>query len=282
MYKGYLVNGYYDFLVKNRTNVRGGGVMIQVKEHVKILKQLETPFEESIFAEVEKNFFRLKIGVVYYPPRTNKLQFVNQLEDFLEMNNSTSEKVLICGDFNINTLLDNQLSTNYINGIISNGFEIFGIEPTRVSATSSTCIDHFIYKNLSDAKTKVMQYEEIADHYPILIIWPVKQISSDSKHTFRDTNFLKYKSKLSFFLKDLKLSFEANENGILLMEDPEQAFDSFQSIFEKVINRYAPIKKINPSKKPRPPWFNNALRNLRTKRNKAHRNWKKTLKIVFY
>ena len=65
--KGYLVNGYYDFLVKNqnRTNVRGGGVMIQVKENVKILRQLETPFEESIFAEVEKNFFRLKIGVVY-------------------------------------------------------------------------------------------------------------------------------------------------------------------------------------------------------------------------
>ena len=188
------------------------------------------------------------------------------------MNNSTSEKVLICGDFNINTLLDNQLSTSYINSIISNGFEIFGIEPTRVSATSSTCIDHFIYKNLSDARTKVMQYEEIADHYPILIIWPVKQISSDSIYTCRDTNFLKYKSKLSFFLEDLKLSFEANENGILLMEDPEQAFDSFQAIFEKVLNRYAPIKKINPSKKPHPPWFNNALKNLRTKRNKAHRN----------
>ena len=173
--------------------------MIQVKEKVKILRQLQTPFEESIFAEVEKKFFRLKIGVVYNPSRTNKLQLGNQLEDFLEMNNSTSEKVLICGDFNINTLLDNQLSVNYINSIISNGFEIFGIEPTRVSATSSTCIDHFIYKNLSDARTKVMQYEEIADHYPILIIWPVKQISSDSIYTFRDTNFLKYKSKISFF-----------------------------------------------------------------------------------
>ena len=32
--------------------------MIQVKENVKILRQLETPFEESIFAKVEKNFFR--------------------------------------------------------------------------------------------------------------------------------------------------------------------------------------------------------------------------------
>ena len=59
------------------------------------------------------------------------------------------------------------------------------------------------------------------------------------------------------------------------MEDPEQAFDSFQSIFEKVLNRYAPITKINPSKKPHPPWFNNELKNLRSKRNKAHRNWKK-------
>ena len=132
--------------------------MVQVKENVKILRQLETPFEESIFAEVEKNTFRLKIGVNYNAPRTNKLQFVNQLEDFLEGNNSTSEKVLTCGDFNLNTLQENQLSANYINSIISYGFEVFVIEATRVSATSSTCIDHFIYKNLSNARTKVMQY----------------------------------------------------------------------------------------------------------------------------
>ena len=59
--------------------------MIQVKENVKILRQLQTPFEESIFAEVEKKLFRLKLGVVYNPPRTNKLQFGNQLEDFLEI-----------------------------------------------------------------------------------------------------------------------------------------------------------------------------------------------------
>ena len=56
------------------------------------------------------------------------------------------------------------------------------------------------------------------------------------------------------------------------MEDPEQAFDSFQSIFEKVLNRYAPIKKINSGKKPHPPWFNNAFKILEQSAQKLEKN----------
>ena len=47
--------------------------MVQVRENVKILRQLETPFEESIFAEVEKHTFRLKIGVVFNPPKNKQI-----------------------------------------------------------------------------------------------------------------------------------------------------------------------------------------------------------------
>ena len=66
---------------------------------------------------------------------------------------------------------------------------------------------------------------------------------SDSMYSFRDTTFLKNKSRLTHLLKDLKLSFKAIENGVLPREDPEQAFDTFQSTLQKLINRYAPIKK---------------------------------------
>ena len=108
----------------------------------------------------------------------------------------------------------------------------------------------------------------------ILIIWPIKQAFPDSRYIFRDTTFHNYKSRLSSFLKYLKQSFQAKENEVLLMEYPEQAFESFQSICTKMMSQFALVKK-KPSKKPHLPGFNNAFKNFEKKRNKAHRNFKK-------
>ena len=57
-----------------------------------------------------------------------------------------------------------------------------------------------------------MQYENFADPYPNLNISPMKQFV---------TTFLKKKSRLSHLLKQLKVSFRANEKGVLPMEYPE-------------------------------------------------------------
>ena len=85
---------------------------------------------------------------------------------------------------------------------------------------------------------------------------------SDSIYNFRVIMFLKYESRRSNFLKDLKQSFEANRNGA----PPEQAFDSFLSIFES-----DELICLN-----QPPWFNGALKvSSDEKWKKAHRNWKK-------
>ena len=75
-----------------------------------------------------------------------------------------------------------------------------------------------------------MQYKNIGENFTILIKWPIKQMLSDSIYNFRVIIFLKYESRRSNFLKDLKQSFEASRNGA----PPEQAFDSFLSL--KVMN----------------------------------------------
>ena len=57
--------------------------------------------------------------------------------------------------------------------------------------------------------------------------------------------------------------------------DVTSAFAKFENVFEEVLKLFAPkvdVTKSNIPKKPK--WYDNKLKNLRTKRNKAHRNWK--------
>ena len=61
IFKDFLINGQY--FVKHRTIVRGEGAIIQIKENVKVLRPLKTPFVYLIFAKVDKNCFDLKISV---------------------------------------------------------------------------------------------------------------------------------------------------------------------------------------------------------------------------
>ena len=49
------------------------------------------------------------------------MKFVVNLNTFLEANQSPSFPLIICGDFNIDTLQENALSKNYLNCISSNG-----------------------------------------------------------------------------------------------------------------------------------------------------------------
>ena len=77
------------------------------------------------------------------------MNFIEKVDEYVEEFNSVSVPVVICGDFNIDTLTTNLVSSNYKNAIIGNGFEIQPENPTRVSENSKTCIDQFIYQNPS-------------------------------------------------------------------------------------------------------------------------------------
>ena len=272
--KIYLINGYNQCLMQNRNGMRGGGVMVQLHKNCNLLKQRDVTFEEALFAEVEKNNYKLKIAVIYNPPRINKLLFTDKLEQFLEDNSTHSDPFIVCGDFNINTLQENQLTINYLNAINSNGFEYFASEPTRVSLTTSTCLDHFIYQNIANPNSTVLEQETISDHYPILLDWSIKQCKKDISITFRDTSFLRKASKCREFENELQRVLSEQEEILMGTEDPSESFNLFKCIFENVLDKFPPLKAISPRSKTQPPWFNNDLKNLRNKRNAAHRKWK--------
>ena len=271
--------GYSNIEVKNR-NKYGGGVMIQVHESATIKKTLQTPFEAAICVEINSQSYTFKTLVVYSKPRTNKNQFIELLDEYLQGNTSATMPFIICGDFNIDTKSQNLISSNYVDIINANGFSLFDSSdrPTRETDHSSTCLDHFLYQNIPSFKSNILLHQNIADHHPILASWLVNDLDqTDAQCKFRNTKFIHDESRRQLFLHELQEHLSLRENEILSSRDPSLAFEIFNSSFIKVFDKFAPMqneKEIKSNNKPK--WLTNSLKNLKTKRNKAHKKGKIT------
>ena len=56
--------------------------------------------------------------------------------------------------------------------------------------------------------------------------------------------------------------------------NPSNAFNAFSSVFLDVTDRFAPLIQLGRDKQKQPKWFSNKLKNLKSKKNIAHRYWK--------
>ena len=250
--------------------------MIQVRNDITLLREENIDLPEAVFAKLMKDNYHFNIVVIYNKPRANKIEFVNSLDSFLENISSESIPTVICGDFNIDILKPNLLTKSYRNVVQSNGFELYESAPTRVTNNSATCIDHFIYNNINEVTVDVLEHQSFSDHHPVRMNWNAQSQKINQRFPFRDTSFLKNKEKLHMFKTELMISLTNLEGQISDEDDVNSAFGLFDNTFRQVLNKFAPLKfhsDKNANKCPK--WFNNSLKNLRTRRNKAHSKWKK-------
>ena len=61
---------------------------------------------------------------------------------------------------------------------------------------------------------------------------------------------------------------------ILNTTDINESFGIFNKVFLEVTNIFAPIKNARQTCNKLPKWFPNKLKNMKTKRNLYHKNWK--------
>ena len=81
--------------------------------------------------------------LIYKPSRVDKLAFITQLDLVLELLTVKCNRIIVCGDFNINTLKDDVATSEYKNAISGNGFDICIHVLTRIGENSESCLDHF-------------------------------------------------------------------------------------------------------------------------------------------
>lgn len=166
----YYENYEYHGLV--RTNSRGGGVAVYVKQC--LAHELVQEFSH-VTNNVESIMIRLEyvtIVLIYRPPLGNKLTFCNFLEQLLHFLSLSSSPFVIMGDVNINMMADDT-SSKQLSGLI-NSFMCANVitEPTRLTVQTCTLLDICITNIHPTDCVAGLLSAEISDHLPLFCFIP--------------------------------------------------------------------------------------------------------------
>lgn len=261
---------------RNKNNIGGGvGLWISDKHEFEILKDIsifEEKIFESVFVKVKtgKKDFKI-IGNVYRPPGSNLTQFNSILENIMQQLSvnpvlKKASEIILLGDFNIN-LLQHETHTDtadYLNILLENGQLPLITLPTRITANSSTLIDHISSNSKQNYFDSGLIYSCLADHLPVFNI-------SAAEFKRREPQF-KQLRKINQQNRDAfnnKLA-EMNWDTVFDQTSPEAAFYSFDSKIKDCYEECFPFTtvKITDKQKQSEPWITKAILISRKNKNK--------------
>ena len=128
-----------------RSNKARGGVAFYVEEP---LKYFPGHFETEIECTILKIGFAEKIlrtFCVVYRPQLHKMKgFLHNFEDLIHFLRTFKRNTILFGDFNIDTIKESKDKSDYENLITAYCFKRQNSEPTRVTPTSPTGLDHLL------------------------------------------------------------------------------------------------------------------------------------------
>ena len=261
----YKLNGFQPLIVKNRQS-RGGGLAIYVRQdfNYEIKEPPKTVTDiEYLTIKLSKNITNLDLTLVYKPPATNFGTFLESMDKLLEFT-KVSNKSLVCGDFNIDTMHNTSLAERYKNLLKTYGLYIQNKDPTRTTATTSTCIDHVISQNFVETVTL---NDKISDHSPIEVklneINP--QITTKEKSFRRNYKCFENVNVLLRFIFLLNHLLGKIEKTLSV----DEKIDKLISALNISIDRFAPLTayKIKSGT-----WVDKNCQKMRRKKNQAYKN----------
>ena len=233
----YNLSNYTTCLSKPR-NGRGGGIMVQTTSEVALIGELESEIDESLLIHVKGGIEDPILLTVYNPPWSDKLVLISELDNLLDHLTTKYDQILVCGDFDIDTLKAVYISSKYMNMIASNGYDFCIHERTRIDSTSASCLDHFLVNGIRVINNKVLTNQSYSDHAPIVLTIGIDGENTIMCQKFRDTSFLKSPKKVTGFLEMLENSLNAiTYNG----QNVSENFEKFQSTFNAVFQCFAPM-----------------------------------------
>ena len=191
---------------------------------------------------------------------------MNHFENYLLYLNALKANFLVCGDFNIDTLDCKPISKSYINLIKSCGAHILKRDPSRITPTSSKCIDHLIAN--FDANVKTLD-STIFDHFFVILSGYVNVDPQEKqdycyrnlKNLYRDDNIFKY-----LFLLENKLS------KFYKLSDPNEKLSLLVESIASSVDRFAPLEK---SKSQKQSWVTDTTKKILKNRDRLFSKWVK-------
>lgn len=253
---------------KDREGKLGGGILIYTSNRLNVLRRgdLEANSLEIMWIEIfNVNRKPILLGYVYRPPNS-RADWINKFESLLVKVDTEGKEIIICGDFNFD-LLSKNVPNKWDN--LCNIFKMSQLvnEPTRVTNTSSTIVDH-VYCNEPDNIIDIfIPPYSISDHYPVCLSHKRGVKKRKQLH-----DYITYRCLKNFDAN--KFLGELNQDlfdSVMESEDPDQALKLFIDTFSSVLDRHAPVIKKTGKFVQQKEWMNDSIKEGMRKRDFYHK-----------
>ena len=98
----------YKFVANGRQTKRGGGVGLYIRNDLQYTSRtdldINEPYIEYLFVELQNFSRNIIIGVLYRPPNQPVQPFIESMDNLLRTINTENKSVFLLGDFNLNLL----------------------------------------------------------------------------------------------------------------------------------------------------------------------------------
>ena len=263
----YNISGY-NLELQCRMAQRGGGVgaYVHTSFDYKRISNWSLSNAESLWLKINIKNMYIIVGVVYRKPGSNLEEFSDDLNRLLQNMNLDRSPCIIVGDLNINLLSQHDKSKDFLRMTESYGLRQLITDPTRVTNTTSSLIDH-IYTNISSHNIQSgCIVVEISDHFPVFAIFENLNCVEVKKKRITRRNFRNF--SLDSFLTDLR---NKQWLDVYKCSDANEAYNNFLSQFLIVCDKHAPSETISIQlKKKSNPWITRAIKRSITRKHKLY------------
>lgn len=271
------INGYKLYHV-NRIGKRGGGVALYIKESYicKIVESMSIAVEgllECVAVEIELEMNRnITIACVYRAQGSNIETFTEKLNELADRT-IQNKTILLCGDFNINLMNPQGLSSiqEFLNEMYSRCMFPVISQPTRVTSTCATIIDNIFSNDISNTLYSGILTCDITDHLPVFVVYRAIPINNNKNtQKFRYTR-TRTEREIDLFRNDLI----EQDWGKVYVADVNDAYEEFLDTYVKLYNVHCPVKRCKINKFEKKPWITKGLQRACKKKNKLYRDYVK-------
>ena len=233
----------------NRQKQKHGGVAIFCRNNIKI-KHLDHCNDLSLInifecCGVEIRGYDIVVIVVYRPPNGDINIFLEQFGKLLDMFLHSNKFLVIGGDFNIDFNVSNTALRELLNVLNCNNMCLTIHEPTRVTPTSSKCIDNIIINDREVVSEANIIKNNLSDHFAQYITVSLNRVAESDSHYRRFFN----DNSIANFCTYLK---NTSWDEVWATQECNTAFNSFMDTILYYFEICFPISKINKRNNSKP------------------------------
>lgn len=246
------LNNYSLISHYSRNNLKGGGVAIYALQSLNAsINSVDIPASDKDFeycsSKISYKGNLIYIICVYRSPSGDLDLFFKYLYSLLELTHKQNRYIVLCGDFNINLLVNSHNSLKLCQTLDSFGLKRHIYLPTRIGVSSESCIDNIFSNFHIDDVNSTVKNAHVSDHLCQLISWnklppKVHSYVSCTKRIFNAHN-------KTYFKELIKKETWVNNNT------PDLLVSNFIGTFKYHFDIAFPLKNIKLSKECKSPWI---------------------------